>query len=109
VGCYNPTMEKLCKCHGLLMYRNGSRNGRQEWACRVQRNALNAQRLRSYVGGVEFYEGHIKDPEILIHLRNRLAEFRTQQADEYREFSNSLFLKLNEVTQEQRRESLVVT
>lgn len=28
----------LCKCHGEPMYRDGSRNGEQEWCCAAKSN-----------------------------------------------------------------------
>lgn len=72
------------------MWRNGTRSGRQEWACQVQRRALNAQRFRISIGGYSYYHGHVKDPAALMRLQMLVLEHRAKQAEEYRAFSDAL-------------------
>jgi hypothetical protein len=86
----NGGKQRVCKCHGRMMWRNGTRNGRQEWACQVQRRALNAQRFRTSIGGDSYYHGHFKDPAALMRLQMRVLEHRTKQAEDYRAFSELL-------------------
>ena len=75
--------QRLCKCHGEPMYRNGVKS---PWRCAVRQQERNVRRVRMGAGGVELFFGYLPTAETCDHFRAVVAQAPRYTAAAFAEY-----------------------